>query len=713
MRKPDQTRASALEALTVEPLTIAPAHGEQPDTGEFKHWRWHLAAERVAWVLLDKQDESTNTLSEAVLREFNDLLGRLEMVAPKALVIRSAKANGFIAGAEISEFTEMLDPAAVEQRISEGLQVLDRLEAFRAPTIALIHGFCLGGGLELALACKHRIARDDSKLGFPEVLLGLHPGLAGTWRSLRTAEPQAAMTAMLTGRALNARRAKRAGFVDAVVPERHMAEAVNFAINGKLKSAKAASSLRARLLRSGLGRKFAASQMEKQAAAAARPAHYPAPYAMIDLWREHGGNLQALRAAETPSFAALMTGDTSRELVRAFFLRENLKEHGKHADHGISHVHVIGAGIMGGDIAAWAALNGYQVTLQDRETKYIAPAIGRAAKLFKRKLKRPGDARAALDRLIPDLAGDGVSRADLVIEAVPENIDIKRAVYEAAEARMKKTAILATNTSSILLETLAEGLQAPERFVGIHFFNPVAKMMLVEIVTHGRLKKAVRDRAAAFINAIDKLPLPVKSAPGFLVNRALTPYLMEAFICHDEGISLEDIDTAAEAFGMPMGPIELADRVGLDVGLHVAGVLREELGEAMPEIPAWFARKVEVGDLGAKSGRGMYTWRDGKPQKKKTETPPPSELQDRLVLPLLNACVSCLRQGVVASEDEIDGGMIFGTGFAPFRGGPMRYARTRGFTDIIATLDQLATKHGPRFTPDDGWKKFEPTDTEK
>jgi 3-hydroxyacyl-CoA dehydrogenase/enoyl-CoA hydratase/3-hydroxybutyryl-CoA epimerase len=274
---------------------------------------------------------------------------------------------------------------------------------------------------------------------------------------------------------------------------------------------------------------------------------------------------------------------------------------------------------------------------------------------------------------------------------------------------MKDGAILATNTSSILLEKLAGKLVRPERFVGIHFFNPVAKMPLVEVVTHDALNRKVKDRTLAFVNGIDKLPLPAKSAPGFLVNRALTPYLMEAFLCVQEGMKPELVDAAAENFGMPMGPIELADQVGLDVGLHVAGVLKRDLDQDMPDIPDWFIKKIKGGDLGRKSGKGIYVWKNGKPQKQPHSGAIPADLADRLVLPLLNACVACLREGLIDGEDAVDGGMVFGTGFAPFRGGPMHYARARGIDDVVDTLKALADKHGPRFTPDEGWQLLKAT----
>jgi len=706
MRELNATRKHALEAITVEPLSATEAlpSTRKPIKMRLRNWRVVIGDDGVAWALLDKRDVSANTLSESVIRELDRILGELEKTGPKGLVIRSAKPGGFIAGAEIGDFRGFRNETKIANRLREALAVLDRLERFPAPTIALIHGFCLGGGLELALACKHRIARSDARLGFPEVMLGLHPGLAGTWRILRQCDPVQAMTLMLTGRTLRARAAKRAGLVDAVTEERHFEAAVRFAIDGKLRAAKRPWT--AALLRLTPARRLTAWQMRRQTAAKVNPEHYPAPFALIKLWRDHGGSNSAMRKMETPSFARLLAGDTAQNLVRVFFLRERLKAYAKGAKSGVSRVHVVGAGTMGGDIAAWCAAQGMTVTLQDRAPEFIAPAMKRAAKLFKRKLKTEGEIRSAFDRLIPDLAGDGIANADLIIEVVPEDLKIKKAVYRDVEARMRDDAILATNTSSISLEQLAKGLKKPERFVGMHFFNPVARMPLVEVVTHGRLSGEVRDRAFAFADAIDRLPLPVRSAPGFLVNRALTPYLLEALTCYAEGTRPETIDAAAENFGMPMGPIELADQVGLDVCLHVAKVLKRDLKTPSADIPDWLERKVADGHLGRKTGKGFYEYRNGRPVKRKVQGEPSPALQDRLILPLVNACAAALREGIVEDADVVDAGMIFGTGFAPFRGGPLHYAATRGRDDVVTTLEGLAAIHGPRLAPDKGFSKL-------
>jgi 3-hydroxyacyl-CoA dehydrogenase/enoyl-CoA hydratase/3-hydroxybutyryl-CoA epimerase len=336
-------------------------------------------------------------------------------------------------------------------------------------------------------------------------------------------------------------------------------------------------------------------------------------------------------------------------------------------------VHVVGAGTMGGDIAAWCALRGLTVTLQDQGAERIAPAMQRASKLFGERLRDPRRARDARDRLVPDVDGHGIARADVIIEAIFENVDAKRALFSDVERRARRDAILATNTSSIPLEDIATAMQSPARLVGLHFFNPVAKMMLVEIVAGSATDPALVPRCAAFVRQIDKLPLPVKSAPGFLVNRVLAPYLMTAMRCVDEGIAPEVVDEAALAFGMPMGPIELADSVGLDICLAVGKMLQTP-GTTVPQR---LAALVEGKNLGKKTGRGFYTWVKGKPQKQ-APGPVPAGLADRLIDPLVAEARAALADGIVADADLVDAGAIFGTGFAPFRGGPLHYAQAVG-----------------------------------
>ena len=671
-----------------------------------EHWRLAAGDGGIAWLTLDRAGESVNTLSEDVLKELDAMLDAVAEAKPRALVIRSAKTGGFAAGADIRDFSGLTDAAEIETRMHGAHRIVDRLAALDIPTIAVIHGHCLGGGLELALACDHRIATPDARLGFPEVLLGLHPGLGGTFRLTALIDPVEAMTMMLTGKSAHADKARRLGLVDAVVEERHVRAAVEAAAAGRMK--RAARGMKARLLTLAPARRLAARRMRAEAEKQAPSRHYPAPYRLVDLWEEHGDDPGAMQAAEIRSFAELLAGKTAQNLMRVFFLREALRAKGK-GESGIRHVHVIGAGAMGAEIAAWCAAQGKRVTLADLDPKAVAKAIGTAAQFYGRKLHSTIERRDAADRLMPDFAGDGVGKADLVIEAIAEKAEVKREVYAQIAPRMKPGAILATNTSSIPLELLRRDLPHPGGFVGIHFFNPVTKMELVEIVAHDRADDETLRRARAFCGDIDRLPAPVGSSPGFLVNRALTPYLAEAFLLLDEGAKKETVDRVAEEFGMPMGPIELADRVGLDIGLEVARSLREAFPDEVPDIPAWLKAKVGNGDLGRKSGKGLYDYDDkGKPKKAEAGEPPP-DMADRLILPMLNTCVRLLREGVAQDADTINAAMIFATGFAPFRGGPLHYARQRGIDDVEATLRRLQAAHGPRFRPDDGWDQLRGT----
>ncbi len=690
------------------------ALGPKPDaTSAYRHFKLTRDADGIAWLLFDREGSSANTLSADVVEEFDQVLAALESQRPAGLVIRSAKKSGFIAGADVNEFRGATDPSAVETAISRAHAVIDRLEALRVPSVAVIHGFCLGGGLEVALACQSRIAIDGARFGFPEVMLGLHPGLGGTARFTRLVNPMQAMTLMLTGRTIDARRAKSLGLVDAVTQERHVLNAVKDAVFGRLTRAR--PGLLNTVLNSGPARGFLASRMRREAEKAAPHEHYPAPYALIDLWEKHGGDKAAMLAAEKSSFAHLMVTPTAQNLIRVFFLREQMK---KLAGSGnkVGHVHVIGAGAMGGDIAAWCANQGMRVTLADMKPEPIAGAIKRAADLFGKIIRKAPDVRDALDRLMPDMDGEGVRNADLVIEAVPEKLELKQKVYASLEPKLKQGAILATNTSSIPLQDLRTTLQKPERLLGLHFFNPVSRLQLVEVVSHDGTDAQLLKEALAFVGAIDRLPLPVKSSPGFLVNRALTPYMLEAMVMLDE-----KIDKSLDRRGG--GKVRHADRADRARRPGRARYLPRRRRHAALEIRRFCCRRRRPGcatwsiraNSAARPARAFIrgaTARPTRPQPRNPQAQPTDEMIDRLILPMSNVCVACLREGIVDNADTVDGAMIFGTGYAPFRGGPLNYARDPRARERRVRLARACRKVRRQVYPGCGMGEFQVTDAQ-
>jgi 3-hydroxyacyl-CoA dehydrogenase/enoyl-CoA hydratase/3-hydroxybutyryl-CoA epimerase len=667
---------------------------------DWKHWRLRREETGLAWLDLDKAEVSANVLSADVLAEFAGVLDVLDAVPPKALVIASAKPAGFIAGADIEEFSRLDSVLAARMLVERGWLLFSRLAAVSYPTLALIRGHCMGGGLELALACRHRIVVDEpgTKLALPEVMLGIVPGWGGMLRLPALIGPAAALDLMLTGKSVDAKKAKRLGLADDCVPPRVMESAARIlALSGVAKKPLPFKERALRWAMNGPARAKVADKARAQAARKVGRENYPAPFAIVDIWERHGGNALDVPAGDRSSLDTIFSSPTARNLVRVFHLQERLKAFGKDSDFTPRHVHVVGAGVMGGDIAAVCALRGMTVTLQDQSVERIAPAIARAAKLFERRHK--GDARQVrftLDRLIPDPKGEGAARADVIIEAIFENLEVKRSLFAELEARAKPDAVLATNTSSLRLEDIATALKDPSRLVGIHFFNPVPMLPLVEVVQGEATDAEVLRRATGFVRRIDKLALPVKSAPGFLVNAVLGPYMLEALRCVEEGVAPEMVDAALVAFGMPMGPVELVDTVGLDIAVAAGKALAGEGAEP----PARLLKLVGEGKLGRKSGEGYYRWVDGKAVKagdederkggllrKRRPAPPPpipAGLAERVLAPLLAATRRCVELGVVGDADLADAGVIFGTGFAPHTGGPLHYRDSHGKTRIGA-----------------------------
>jgi len=643
-----------------------------------RFWSLETCTKGIAWASLDVKEASLNKLSAEVLDEFRQMLDAFDTAPPKALVIQSGKASGFIAGADIEEFKSLDSAQKVQGLIARGWHLFNRFAKVPYPTLALIRGVCLGGGLELSLACRYRIAVDQpsTKLGLPEVMLGILPGWGGMKRLPELVGPQMALDMMLTGKAIDARRAKKAGLVDLAVAERvaHLS-AEQLVLSGKPRAR--ATGLKA-LLNQPLLRPIVARMARKQTMSKARPEHYPAPFAIIDTWEKADGD-----SLKDPSLLnGIVTTPTALNLVRVFFLQERLKgigKAGRSTEKG--HLHVVGAGTMGGDIAAWAALRGFQVTLQDQDLSRIAPAFARAHTLFSRRIRDPYLLKQAKDRLQADPEGHGIRKATVIIEAIFENLEAKQALFRRLEAEASPQAILATNTSSLKLEDIRDCLKEPERLVGIHFFNPVAQMPLVEVIHAQGTREDVLTAATGFVRDLDKLPLPVKSAPGFLVNAVLAPYMLAAMRKVDEGLSAASIDAAMTRFGMPMGPLELADTVGLDIALAAGSTIAQARGEDLSlTVPRCLKARVDAKQLGKKTSQGFYAWKDGKREDvsgSKATGSGSSSNQEALALaliePLVTAAQELVRQGVVEDADLADAGIIFGTGFAPFRGGPLHW----------------------------------------
>lgn len=656
-------------------MTDVPVQASEP---QLKDWRFKIDGEGIAWATFDREGESANSLGRRPIEELNAIIERIEAEVRaktvRGLVLMSGKERGYIVGADIREFETFQSEQDVIAALRPVNDLLDRIEKLPVPVVAAIHGVCVGGGLELILACHYRVAtRDDTtRVGFPEVKLGIFPGFNGTARSIKQVGPMAAMQTMLTGSMIRATVAKALGFIDQLVGspgELHWAARKAVLQKRRSKSV----GLAKMLLTKWPARGLLAKKMRQETAKKVREDHYPAPFRLIDLFEKYGGDLDTMKREETKAFAPLMVSDTSRNLRRVFRLTELLKGQ---APKGFkwrpSRVHVIGAGTMGADIAGVCVAAGMEVTLQDISAEQLEKGIQAQGKLFARKFKTKPTRDAAKARLIADPEGKGIGRADVVIEAIVERLDVKQKLFADLETKIKAGAVLATNTSSLKLEDIAAPLKDPGRLIGLHFFSPVAQMPLVEVVRGANSRDEDVKKGAAFVTAIDKFPLITKDVPGFLVNKVLTPYMFAAMKRLEEGEDKEKIDEAVRTFGMPMGPIELADNVGLDICAHVAKILGQSSEGSRLD------RLVASGRLGKKTGEGFYVWKDGKPVKsdKKFSKADLDRLGRELVDPMIAEAQRTLDEGVVETADLVDAGMIFGTGFAPFRGGPLHYKKS-------------------------------------
>ncbi|MBY0377032.1 MAG: enoyl-CoA hydratase/isomerase family protein, partial [Gammaproteobacteria bacterium] len=496
----------------------------------YKNWSLQEDEHHILWVTLDVSHTQVNTLSFAVLQELADIVTMLKANGRySGVVIISNKSTGFIAGADVKEIAAIEDANAAVSHIRQTQTLFSEIEALPIPVVAAIDGFCLGGGTELALACHYRIATNErhTMIGLPEVKLGIHPGFGGSVRAVRLLGAIQGMNFILEGRSIDAPQAKRLGLVDEVVPLRELSRAAVYYIQHKPKVKK--MSLAHKVMEIPFVRHLLGSLFKKKLATKVKVEQYPAPYAVIDNWVNVGALEEKAFAIEAESVGRLLSTTTCRNLLRVFSLQEKLKAVGKEVDFKIQHIHIIGAGVMGGDIAAWCAVQGIKVTLQDPSAKALGSATARTYELAKKLLKQNHLVQAAMDRLCPDVAGEGIAYADLVLEAAVENLALKHEIFKKIDAHARIDAVLATNTSSLSLSEIGSVLAQPQRLVGIHFFNPVARMPLVEVVRGKHTDKMIAAYAASFVKQIKKLPLLVEDAPGFLINQMVGGYLVEAF----------------------------------------------------------------------------------------------------------------------------------------------------------------------------------------
>ncbi len=699
-------------------------------------WTLHIDDNWIAWLTFDTPGEKVNTFSAASLAELDtqlDVLAGNEEI--KAVAVCSGKSSNFIAGADINELSRIDSPDQAREIALRGQAVFAKLAAMPVPTVAVIHGSCMGGGLELALACHYRLVTDDPKttLALPEVKLGIIPAWNGTTRLPRLIGLPRAMDMILTGRSVTAKKAHRTGLADSVIAqafvEQHTTTFIEKVLrrSGRMKVEKRRVRVQRKLMRImqsvGLGRAMMYRKATK-AISKQTNGHYPAPYAAIDVMRRtyRHGSVAAGGRVEADALAALACGPVSRNLVWLFQTGQKAKKIAMPAGgpkHELHNAAVLGAGIMGSGIA-WACTNaGMNVRLKDMNDEALSKGTATISRMFDAQVKRrkmtPGRKNLAMHRVTTTTDYSGFASADVVIEAIVENLEIKRAVLAEIEANVSPNAIICTNTSSLPLGELASTMKHPHRFIGLHFFNPVNRMPLVEIVPASTTSPDTVAAAVQLVQMMGKTPAVVGACAGFLVNRILVPYLVESAWMMEEGAEPSHIDELLEHFGMPMGPLTLVDEVGIDVGHTVAKVLEDAYGERM-HVPAALGAIAATGEyLGKKTGRGIYVYHKGtrKPnpairalteQARQDEricerSLPDADIVDRAVLLMVNEAARCLDEGVATDPEALDLAMVMGTGFAPFRGGLLRYADDRGVPAVRDRLNELATMYGERFAP--------------
>lgn len=674
----------------------------------------------LATLVFDAPDAKVNVLNRDTIAELSELLAELEGRQDIAcLVLRSGKTRNFIAGADLDAIEAVTDPAEVDEavRLVHGLYA--RWEKLPYPTVAAIAGSCMGGGTEWALACDYILVADriDVRIGLPETRLGILPGWGGCTRLPQRIGLPAALDIILAGKSVIPYKAKKIGLADALMPaasfDHHVRDFARAVIAGKAPKTGRKTGLRGALLENNpVGRKIVFDQARKQVMKTTG-GNYPAPLKALEVVRV--GLEDGARAgfdAEARGISELAVSRESKSLVHVFRLMEG---HPKgDPSRPIDRTAVLGAGVMGGGIAQLLAAKGLPVRLKDIAAEPLAQGMEHAHGLFARQVKRRRIKRPELlknmNLLRPTLDYGGFDSVDLVVEAIVERLDVKQKVFAELGGIVPERTILASNTSSLSIEAIGRDVAHPERVVGMHFFNPVDKMPLVEVIVSPKTTPEVADTIVALCTRLGKTPVVVKDGPGFLVNRLLMFSMAEALALLDEGVTIPALDRTMKSWGMPMGPLTLTDEVGLDVSTHVAGILTEAFGDRL-EIPQWLGRMVEDGRLGAKVGKGFYKY-DGRKRLEvdpavyellglaaSDDSPDPLTVGHRVVLPMLNEAALCLSEGVVANAADLDLAMIMGTGFPPFRGGLCRWADDEGIDGVRQRMAEFAGSVGDRFAP--------------
>jgi 3-hydroxyacyl-CoA dehydrogenase/enoyl-CoA hydratase/3-hydroxybutyryl-CoA epimerase len=683
---------------------------EEAGRTEFGPFRLEAHASGIALLWFDDSNRKVNLLdSEALIslrRLLDALRQRTDPAFPRALILLSGKDEQFIAGADVTEFDRITDVAQAEMKIREAQELFEELAKLPYPTVAAINGPCMGGGTEISLALRHRVASDSRKvtIGLPEVQLGILPGFGGTTRLPRLIGLIPSLDLLLTGRMLDPRRALKAGLVDAVLPhERFSERAVQWteallqdphAVKRRtpplgLRIAETIAPLRNGILSQARGRVMKETH-----------GHYPAPLEILSVLRASwGAPIAKSLQIERDAVARLLFTPESKSLRRIFTMREEAKRRPETTRaRPVGHVAVMGAGTMGGEIAYLFSSRDIRVRLRDLKPEPLLRSLSHARSLFDREVTRrrltKADMARALGRIEPALDLSGLGIADLVLEAVVEDLPVKQALFRELEAQVPDRCVFATNTSSLSVRAMAKGLKNPGRVVGMHFFNPATRMPLVEVIRTDLSDASAVETVIALTRRLGKTPVLVADAPGFLVNRVLMPYMTEAVALVERGQPVRAIDRALRDFGMPMGPLELLDEVGLDVARKVSHVLRDAYGERMPSV-ALIDRLVAAGELGKKTDMGFYNYEKGRRQgvNGEIESSNPAEgpltatqIVDRLVDAMVNEAALALEERVVTRPQDVDLAMVFGTGFPPFRGGLLRYADTAGIGAIVERL---------------------------